>query len=106
MSVNGVQSLLAEMKSMSDSAKSISPVESVGQDGPGFGSVLQSALQQVNSMQQQSNSAQEAFASGESGADIQDVMMSMQKASLSFQSLVQVRNKLVSAYQEVMNMQV
>jgi len=37
---------------------------------------------------------------------VQDVMLSLQKANVSFQTMVQVRNKLVTAYQEIMNMQV
>jgi flagellar hook-basal body complex protein FliE len=43
---------------------------------------------------------------GDPEANLQDVVLSLQKASLSFQTMVQVRNKLVTAYQEVMNMQV
>ena len=46
------------------------------------------------------------FVSGESNVDLHDVMISLQKANVSFQSMIQVRNKLVTAYQEIMNMQV
>lgn len=46
------------------------------------------------------------FASGEGTANLQDVMINLQKASLSFQQMTQVRNKLVSAYQDIMNTQV
>ncbi|WP_026182290.1 flagellar hook-basal body complex protein FliE [Leeia oryzae] len=107
MNVNGVQQLLSEMKSMSDAAQGVSSVAGVS-DTPqqGFASLLQNALNQVNTTQQQSEASQQAFATGEPNVDLQDVMVSMQKASLSFQSMVQVRNKLVTAYQEVMNMQV
>jgi len=47
-----------------------------------------------------------AYASGDENTDLAQVMVSMQKASLSFEAVTQVRNKLLSAYQEVMNMQV
>ena len=46
------------------------------------------------------------FSAGTGNASLQDVMMSLQKANLSFQQMVQVRNKLVSAYHDIMNMQV
>ena len=46
------------------------------------------------------------FASGQSNVNLQDVMINLQKANLSFQQMVQVRNKLVTAYQDVMNMPV
>ena len=46
------------------------------------------------------------FAAGDGNANLHDVMISLQKANISFQEMVQVRNKLVSAYHDVMNMQV
>ena len=48
----------------------------------------------------------EDFASGQNNANLQDVMINLQKASLSFQQMTQVRNKLVSAYHDIMNTQV
>lgn len=104
MNVNGVPQLLADMRAMADRAAG-QPAGTASQ-GVDFPSMLQSALQQVNGSQQESDTLQKQFATGESGVDLQDVMMSMQKASLSFQTLVQVRNRLVAAYQEVLNMQV
>ena len=47
-----------------------------------------------------------AFEMGDPNVDLADTMLALQKSSLSFQALSQVRNKLVSAYQEIMNMQV
>ena len=47
-----------------------------------------------------------AFERGDPGTDVAQVMLAMQKANLSFQAITQVRNKLVNAYQEIMNMQV
>jgi flagellar hook-basal body complex protein FliE len=48
----------------------------------------------------------EDFATGKADVNLQDVMINLQKASLSFQQMVQVRNRLVTAYQNIMNMQV
>ncbi len=48
----------------------------------------------------------EDFASGKENVNLQDVMINLQKANLSFQQMVQVRNRLVSAYHDIMNIQV
>lgn len=70
-----------------------------------FAEVLQASVAQVNGQQQQATQLAQAF---ESGADVnlQDVMVSLSKANISFQTMVQVRNRLVSAYHDIMNMQV
>ena len=49
---------------------------------------------------------QQAFDANDPNVNLQEVMVSLQKANLSFQTMVQVRNRLVNAYQEIMNMQV
>ena len=48
----------------------------------------------------------EAFEAGTENVDLADVMISLQKASLSFKAMTEVRNQLVNAYQEIMNMPV
>jgi flagellar hook-basal body complex protein FliE len=68
--------------------------------------MLKSSVDSVNNVQQQAASLASAFEAGEPNIDLANVMVAMQKANISFQAMVQVRNKLVSAYQEVMNMQV
>jgi flagellar hook-basal body complex protein FliE len=71
-----------------------------------FVALLKSAVDEVHTAQRDAKQLTEQFALGDSGTNLQDVVMSLQKASLSFQTMVQVRNKLVSAYQEIMNMPV
>jgi flagellar hook-basal body complex protein FliE len=71
-----------------------------------FGAVFKSAIQQVNGTQQQAAELSRQFELGNPGANLQDVMVSLQKANISFQTMVQVRNRLVAAYHEIMNMQV
>ena len=106
-SVQGIDQLLGELRSAAALAAgqgaSAAPANA---DAPDFSQVLKQSVDQVNRMQQEAQDKQLAFQSGAPGADLQDVMVSMQKASLSFQTMVQVRNKLVTAYQEIMNMQV
>ncbi len=80
----------------------------VGVDGvsktPGFGEVMSQAINKVNDVQKTSSAMATAYEQGVPGVDITDVMIASQKASVSFQAMVQVRNKLVEAYRDVMNM--
>ena len=68
--------------------------------------MLKSTIDQVNSAQLDAKKLAEDFTRGEGEANLQDVMINLQKASLSFQQMVQVRNRLVSAYHDIMNIQV
>jgi flagellar hook-basal body complex protein FliE len=79
------------------------PEDAPGQD---FASMLKSAIDEVNGAQMDARKMSRQFETGDPEVNLQDVVLSLQKASLSFQTMVQVRNKLVTAYQEVMNMQV
>ncbi len=71
-----------------------------------FANALADAVQTVNQDQQQAGVMQNAFVAGDSKVNLSDVMIASQKAGIEFQLMLQVRNKLVSAYQDVMNMQV
>ena len=71
----------------------------------GFGDAMQSALQQVNEMQAQSGAISEAYEKGET-TDIAAVMLARQQASVGFEATMQVRNRLLSAYKDIMNMPV
>ena len=74
--------------------------------GTDFAAVLQNSIAQVNQTQQQAEGMAANFAAGDSSANLHEVMISLQKANVSFQEMVQVRNKLVTAYNDVMNMTV
>jgi flagellar hook-basal body complex protein FliE len=71
-----------------------------------FGEALKSAVGQVNALQQNAQAMVTAFEAGEPGTDLTRVMLEVQKASLSFRAMTEVRNRLVSAYQDIMNMPV
>lgn len=107
-SVQGIDQLLGELRSAAAlaSGQSNAPAASSGAEAPDFAGLLKQSIDQVNQVQQNAEAQQAAFQSGAPDANLQDVMVSLQKASLSFQTMTQVRNKLVSAYQEIMNMQV
>ena len=74
--------------------------------GSSFADLLGNAVNKVNDVQQASSQLSNAFEIGTKGVDLTDVMVSSQKASISFQALTQVRNKLVQAYQDIMQMPV
>jgi flagellar hook-basal body complex protein FliE len=74
--------------------------------GTDFAQVLKNTIDQVNQTQLQADDMAAKFAAGDSKVNLHEVMISLQKANLSFQEMVQVRNKLVTAYHDVMNMQV
>ncbi len=71
----------------------------------GFTEALNSALQQVNGLQTQAGEAAASFERGET-TDIAAVMLAKQQASVSFEATLQVRNKLLSAYKDIMSMPV
>lgn len=71
-----------------------------------FAGALKASLDSVNRTQQSANALGQAFESGTTTASLAEVMLATQKASVAFQATVQVRNKLVQAYQDVMNMSV
>ena len=71
-----------------------------------FAAVLKGGIEQVNAAQQRARAAATAFERGQPGMDLPQVMLEMQKASVSFRGAVEVRNRLVEAYREIMNMPV
>lgn len=73
---------------------------------PSFSDMLGNAINKVSETQQASSQLSNAFEIGKSGVDLTDVMVASQKASVSFQAITQVRNKLVQAYQDIMQMPV
>ena len=75
------------------------------QDGSVFSEILGNAIEQVNSLQAQAGEEVQKVMAGDA-TDIHTAMIAVQKADVSFQMMMQVRNKLVSAYQEIMKLQV
>lgn len=106
MDTSAVDSLLAQMRVMKAAAGLREP-EPVAQPGKvDFAEVLKLSLDSVAQAQAKSEGMQKAFVLGDSSVSLSDTMIAMQKASINFQAAVQVRNKVVQAYNDVMNMQV
>jgi flagellar hook-basal body complex protein FliE len=105
MDTKGIDQLLSQLNATSALASGkTAPVAEAGTAN--FADMLKGAVNEVNDAQQGAEKLSQAFQLGQPDANIQDVMISLQKANLSFQTMVQVRNKLAAAYQDVMNMQV
>ncbi|WP_372740108.1 flagellar hook-basal body complex protein FliE [Neptunomonas sp.] len=78
---------------------SVRPVESEG-----FGDLLKNAIDKVNDTQMEASRMATAFEQGDPRVELTQVMIQLQKASVSFEAMTQVRNKLVAAYEDVMKM--
>ena len=101
MSEMNVNQVLAQMRSMSIEASS-KPVETDANSD--FAAMLKESIDSVNNTQKTSSNLAKAFETGEPDVSLAEVMIASQKASVSFQAMLQVRNKLVDAYKDVMNM--
>jgi len=103
MSSMEINSVLAQMRAMSAQASS-SVVETKPTSPSDFSSVLSQSIEAVNKTQKEAGALSTAFTKGETDASLAEVMVSLQKANLSFQTVLQTRNKLVDAYKDVMRM--
>lgn len=107
MSNMDINLVLAQMRAMSSAAQSSGVEAKADEVGKlDFGAVMKSSIDQVNETQAQAKELATAFESGDTSVELPEVMVALQKANISFQAITQVRNKLLNAYQEVMNMQV
>ena len=107
MDTKGIDQMLGVLRSTATQATGRTPEAqaSIG-GGADFAQVLKNSIAQVSQTQQQAETMAANFAAGDSSANLHEVMISLQKANVSFQEMVQVRNKLVTAYNDIMNMQV
>ncbi|MDD5299455.1 MAG: flagellar hook-basal body complex protein FliE [Gallionella sp.] len=71
-----------------------------------FANVLKSSLDGVAQAQSKAEALQKAFVLGDNNVSLSDTMIAMQKAGINLQTTIQVRNKVVQAYNDIMNMQV
>lgn len=102
-----INQLLQQMHNMASMAENKAPLDTeVSVSKPDFAQLLKDSVNQVNQTQKSAASMATAFESGDPAVNLSEVMVAIQKASVSFQAMTQVRNNLVSAYKEVMNMPV
>ena len=108
MDTAGIEQMLTALQQTSAAAanKKVEPATANAAGSVDFADVLKSSIDKVNATQQHATQMQKDFVAGDSTQNLHEVMVALQTASVSFQEMVQVRNKLVTAYQDVMSMQV
>ncbi|MDX9767691.1 MAG: flagellar hook-basal body complex protein FliE [Ectothiorhodospiraceae bacterium] len=105
MSDMQISQVLQQMRALAATAGIETPAAAPqATDGPSFASLLKQSLGAVNEAQQTTSRLQTAFEAGDPNVDLSQVMVTMQKSSLAFDATVQVRNKLLEAYKEIMSM--
>lgn len=105
MSQMEIDRVLAQIRALSaqlqPAATPARPAQSSGASE--FANILRQGIDSVNQQQQRAGALADAFERGTPGVELPQVMLEMQKASVSFRALNEVRNRLISAYQEIMN---
>lgn len=103
MAISSIESVLQQMRVLAQTSGHPSAVSSEVAGG-GFAGELKKSLDRISDAQQNASSQAEAFELGKPGVALNDVMVDLQKAGIGFQMGLQVRNRVVAAYQEIMNM--
>jgi flagellar hook-basal body complex protein FliE len=118
---NRIEAMMAQLKAAATkpAAPSLGPgslggIGGIGNAAPvnegpskvSFSDALKNSLESVSNSQKAAEELGNRFAMGDDSVSLSDTMIAMQKSTIAFQATVQVRNKLVSAYHEIMNMQV
>lgn len=106
MNASGIESMLGALRATASRAAGHAPPPTQSSVDADFAQFVLGALRQVSEMEEHADRMADGFSSGDPDVNLQDVMVQLQKADLSFQQVVQMRNRLVSAYQDVMNMSV
>ena len=112
-----INQLLSNMKAMRSQVQKpveapdnlvSNPIGNVKEAAPteSFGKLFSSAINNVNEVQQESAALSKAYTQGDPNVDITRVMIQSQKSTVAFQAMLQVRNKMVQAYEDVMKMPV
>ena len=109
MDTTGIDRMLSQVRTAAAIAGRKAEPKEVAETGApkaSFGDALKASLGEVNRAQNEAAKLSHDFTVGDPNTNLQDVVISMQKSTIAFQQAVQVRNKLVQAYHDIMNMQV
>lgn len=104
MSTPEISQVLAQMRVLAAQAGTPAVKEPTPADGASFQQLLSDSIGEVNHLQQEAGTLKTAFERGDEDIDLAQVMIATQKAGLAFTAMAEVRNKLVDAYRDVMNM--
>ncbi|MBS0397354.1 MAG: flagellar hook-basal body complex protein FliE [Proteobacteria bacterium] len=101
-----ISRVLGEMRALQARISPTATPATEAAPGSDFATLLKGSVDRVAGMQSQARALASAFESGDRSVDLTRVMLETQKASLAFRAMTEVRNKLIDAYHEIMNMQV
>ncbi|MHB1123402.1 MAG: flagellar hook-basal body complex protein FliE [Ramlibacter sp.] len=104
MSIPAIQSVLQQMRAASIENGIGAAATSAAPAAGSFGAELKRSLDGISGAQNAAHAQAQAFELGVPGVALNDVMIDLQKANVAFQTGIQVRNRLVAAYQEIMNL--
>ncbi len=106
MSDMKIDQVLAQMRTISIQAQTppVTASENTPEGKVDFSEMLKTSIDKVNEVQADAGKLVKSFEQGDPDVDLSEVMIALQKASVSFQAMTQVRNKLVGAYKDIMNM--
>jgi flagellar hook-basal body complex protein FliE len=117
MSNMAIDQVLAQIRSLSaqgaavvkpagQALSGLQPGNTNGVHGPGFAELFRQGIDSVNNTQQKAAALADSWERGDQSVSLETVMIQSQKAAVSFRALTEVRNRLVSAYQDIMNMSI
>jgi flagellar hook-basal body complex protein FliE len=110
MSSMQIQQVLAEMRALQARAAGtpaeIAAPATQATGTPDFATLMKDSVDKIAAMQNQASALASAYETGDKSVDLAKVMIEVQKADLAFRAMTQVRNKLLDAYTQVMNMSV
>ncbi len=98
--------LITRMRAMATAAQGNPVTPENSMTGNSFGDLLTNSINKVNEVQKASGKLTNSFLSGDSSVSLAEVMIAKQKSGIAFEAALQVRKKLLSAYKEIMSMQV
>jgi flagellar hook-basal body complex protein FliE len=108
MSQMEIDRVLAQIRSLSTQLRPNAAQQPAATQAGGpsdFATLLRQGVDQVNQSEQRATQLADAFTRGTPGVELPQVMVQMEKASVSLKALTEVRNRLITAYQDIMNMQ-
>jgi flagellar hook-basal body complex protein FliE len=101
-----IQQVLAEMRSLQARASGAAETPATAAQPSDFAHLMKNSVDHIAEMQNRATTLADAYEAGDKSVDLTQVMLEVQKAGLAFRAMTEVRNKLIDAYTQVMNMSV
>ncbi|HEY2145494.1 MAG TPA: flagellar hook-basal body complex protein FliE [Steroidobacteraceae bacterium] len=106
MSSMQISQVLAQMRALQARAEGVAQLPTATAQPTDFASLMKGTVDRIATMQNQATALADSYEAGDKSVDLTQVMLEVQKAGLAFRAMTEVRNKLVDAYTQVMNMSV